>query len=153
MRNRMRVAVRKRMGMMMKMRTRAAKRAWWTQTQTQRIRVKCGTMPGAQVMGVHFLVSHGTELWSWAGGSLLGDFGHISLAGLDKVPGLLQGVSSALWDTAAPQLWAPISSCALSLCCGSAGPWKLCFSHPSQPDCLPSASSRQFPGRPGGSDL
>lgn len=38
--NRMRVAVRKRMGMRMKMRTRAVKRAWWTQTRMQRRRVK-----------------------------------------------------------------------------------------------------------------
>lgn len=46
-RNRMRVAVRKKMDMKMRMRTQPVKRAWWTQTRTQRRRVKCGALHGA----------------------------------------------------------------------------------------------------------
>lgn len=55
----MRAAVRKRTDVRMKMRTRAVKRAWWTQTQMQRRRVKCGAAHAAQGMGVYLLVSPG----------------------------------------------------------------------------------------------
>lgn len=55
------------MDVRMKMRTRAVRRAWWTRTRMQRRRVKCGAMHAAQGMGVHLLVSYGTELWFWEG--------------------------------------------------------------------------------------
>lgn len=54
--SRMRVAVRKRMGVRMKMRTRAVKRAWWTQTRMQRRRVK-GRSACSPGHGGHLLVS------------------------------------------------------------------------------------------------
>lgn len=106
----MRVAVRKRMDVRMKTKTQAVKKAWRTQTQMQRRRVKCR----AQSMGVHLL--------DWApvlGRESLETLGCVLSGGLAE-----QGASK--FPSAPP---------APSLHCGSGGPWEQCCPHPSWPDC------------------
>ena len=150
-RNRMRAAVRKRMDVRMKMRTQAVKRAWWTQTRMQRRRVKCGATCAAQGMGVHLLVSPGTELWSWEGRVCWHTLATSPLRGLEKHQGCrrespaLFGVLLLPSDVGSHQL--PLLVLWLSGAVGAMLP------DPSQPDCPPPASSREFPGRPGGPDL
>lgn len=117
------------MDVRMKMRTQAVKRAWWTQTQMQRRRVKCGAPHAAHGIGVLLLVPPGTELWSWEGGVRWGAPTTSPLRSLEKHRGCCRE-SPTLFGV----LLLPRKVCShcfpLPSCCGSVGLGVGCSSIP-----------------------
>lgn len=111
------------MDVRMKMRTRAVKRAWWTQTRMQRRRVKSRATHAAWGMGCVCLCLLALSSGPGKGRSAGAPWPRL-LWGAWKSPRVAAGVLQRSLGAATPQRCRfPWALSALSLCCGSVGPW------------------------------